>query len=114
MHSIGLKSRDEIRLPTRKKGVRRWRDEEEDDDEEIAIAIDWIAIDCLELDWKHEAATTDGDEATRLQSLFTAIDRSVVDCIELDLHRLLCNRFNSTADRLQVGVRYSILDPLQL
>ena len=32
------------------KRMRRWR-EEEDDDEEIAIAIDWIAIVCLELDW---------------------------------------------------------------
>ena len=63
----------------------------DDDKEEVAIAIDWIAIDCLELDWNREAATTDGDEATRLQSFFTATDRSVIDCIELGLDRLGCN-----------------------
>ena len=33
------------------KRMRRWREEEEDDDAEIAIAIDWIAIGCLDLDW---------------------------------------------------------------
>ena len=32
------------------KRMRRWR-EEEDDDEEIAIASDWIATDLLELGW---------------------------------------------------------------